>query len=64
VTGRVAELRCCGESLGWARGSLTATMPGQDTFGAIQEIVQIFDADAKTDWSKVDSKRRVSTSST
>lgn len=27
--------------------------PGQDAFGAIQEIVQIFEADPKTDWSKV-----------
>jgi hypothetical protein len=30
------------------------TMPGQDAFGAIQEIVQMLDADPKTDWSKVD----------
>jgi hypothetical protein len=30
------------------------TMPGQDAFGAIQEIVRILDADPKTDWSKVD----------
>ena len=29
------------------------TMPGQDTFGAIQEIVRILEADPKTDWSKV-----------
>lgn len=29
------------------------TMPGQDAFGAIQEIVRILEADAKTDWSKV-----------
>jgi hypothetical protein len=29
------------------------TMPGQDTFGAIQEIVQILEADPATDWSKV-----------
>ncbi len=28
-------------------------MPGQDTFGAIQEIVQILEADPATDWSKV-----------
>lgn len=27
--------------------------PGQDAFGAIQEIVQILDADPSTDWSKV-----------
>ena len=30
------------------------TLPGQDAFGAIQEIVQILDADPKTDWSTVD----------
>ncbi len=30
------------------------TSPGQDAFGAIQEIVRILDADPKTDWSKVD----------
>ena len=29
------------------------TMPGQDAFGTIQEIVQILDADPATDWSKV-----------
>lgn len=28
-------------------------MPGQDAFGAIQEIVAKLDADPKTDWSKV-----------
>ncbi len=32
----------------------TPTMPGQDAFGAIQEIVRILDADPKTDWSTVD----------
>ena len=31
----------------------TPTMPGQDAFGAIQEIVRILEADPKTDWSKV-----------
>jgi hypothetical protein len=30
------------------------TSPGQDAFGAIQEIVHMLDADPKTDWSKVD----------
>jgi hypothetical protein len=30
------------------------TMPGQDAFGAIQEIVQMLQADPSTDWSKVD----------
>lgn len=29
------------------------TMPGQDAFGAIQEVVQILQADPATDWSKV-----------
>lgn len=29
------------------------TMPGQDAFGAIQEVVQILETDPKTDWSKV-----------
>jgi hypothetical protein len=32
----------------------TPIMPGQDAFGAIQEIVRILDADPRTDWSKVD----------
>ena len=30
------------------------TMPGQDAFGTVQEIVRILDADPDTDWSKVD----------
>lgn len=30
-----------------------STMPGQDAFGAIQEIIQILQSDPKTDWSKV-----------
>ena len=34
--------------------STVPTLPGQDAFGAIQEIVRILDADPKTDWSKVD----------
>jgi hypothetical protein len=29
------------------------TLPGQDAFGAIQEIVQILQSDPTTDWSKV-----------
>jgi hypothetical protein len=29
------------------------TMPGEDAFGAVQEIVRILEADPKTDWSKV-----------
>jgi len=35
------------------QSSDTPTMPGQDTFGAIQEIVQALQSDPKTDWSKV-----------
>ena len=31
-----------------------ATQPGQSAFAAIQEIVQILEADPATDWSKVD----------
>jgi hypothetical protein len=31
----------------------TPTLPGQDAFGTIQEIVRMLDADPKTDWSKV-----------
>jgi hypothetical protein len=34
--------------------SLTPMLPGQDAFGAIQEIVRILDADPTTDWSKAD----------
>ena len=34
--------------------STTPTLPGQDAFGAIREVVAILDADPKTDWSKVD----------
>jgi hypothetical protein len=30
------------------------SMPGQDAFGAIQEIVRILEADPETDWSTVD----------
>jgi len=29
------------------------TMPGQDAFGTIQEVVQLLQADRSTDWSKV-----------
>jgi hypothetical protein len=32
-------------------------MPGQDTFGAIAEIVRILGADPATDWTKVDVER-------
>jgi hypothetical protein len=30
------------------------SMPGQDAFGAIQEVVQMLEADPSTNWSKVD----------
>ena len=36
-----------------ASDATAPTMPGQDAFGAIQEIVGILEADPKTDWSKV-----------
>jgi hypothetical protein len=35
-------------------GAAMPTMPGQDAFGAVQEIVRILEADPRTDWSKVD----------
>jgi hypothetical protein len=34
-------------------GANLPTSPGQDAFGAIQEIVQLLEADPTTDWSKV-----------
>ena len=33
------------------------TLPGQDAFGAIAEVVKILEADPKTDWSKVNLER-------
>jgi len=36
-----------------AAGTTIPTLPGQDAFGAIQEIIHILEADPKTDWSKV-----------
>ena len=35
-------------------GARLPTSPGQEAFGAIQEIVAILEADPTTDWSKVD----------
>lgn len=35
------------------QGPMVPTQPGQDAFGAIQEIVSILEADPQTDWSKV-----------
>jgi hypothetical protein len=34
-------------------GGTVPTMPGQEAFGTIQEIVRILEADPATDWSKV-----------
>jgi hypothetical protein len=39
------------------RQPVVPTLPGQDAFGAIQEIVRILDADPATDWSKVSLER-------
>jgi hypothetical protein len=39
---------------GRTEASMTPKLPGQDAFGAIQEIVRILKANPKTDWSKVD----------
>ena len=33
--------------------AIVPTMPGQEAFGTIQEIVRILEADPATDWSKV-----------
>jgi len=33
------------------------TLPGQDAFGAIAEVVRLLDADPQTDWSQVDLDR-------
>jgi hypothetical protein len=35
-------------------GAPVPAMPGQDAFGAIQEIVRILEGDPNTDWSKID----------
>ena len=43
-----------GSHAGMHGASITPTMPGQDAFGAIQEVVRILEADPRTDWSKVD----------
>ena len=45
-----------GHSMGHASGG-APTLPGQDAFGAIQEIVRILEADPATDWSKVNLER-------
>ena len=35
----------------------TPSMPGQDAFGAIAEVVRLLDADSNTDWGKVNLER-------
>ena len=53
MMGRHQGMMPMGGGVGMRAGSLTPTSPGQDAFGAIQEIVRILKADRKTDWSKV-----------
>jgi hypothetical protein len=45
-----------GHSMGSASSGVP-TLPGQDAFGAIQEIVRILEVDPSTDWSKVNLER-------
>lgn len=46
-----------GAAHGHAVQGAAPALPGQDAFGAIQEIVRILEADPATDWSKVDLER-------
>jgi hypothetical protein len=43
-----------GHAHGRGDDGVVSTMPGQDAFGAIQEIVRLLEADPDTDWSKID----------
>ena len=47
------------QHMGEVRGGQPAvpTMPGQDAFGTIQEIVRILEADPATDWGRVNIER-------
>ncbi len=45
------------QMMGQAPEQRVPTLPGQDAFGAIQEVVRILEADPTTDWSKVDLER-------
>jgi len=45
-----------GHAMGHASSGVPA-LPGQDAFGAIQEVVRILEADPATDWSKVNLER-------
>lgn len=51
-----AQQKPHGHPIGHAPRS-TPTLPGQDAFGAIQEIVRILEADPATDWDKVNLER-------
>jgi hypothetical protein len=46
-----------GYHAGMQESASVPTMPGQDAFGAVQEIVRILEADPDTDWSKVNLSR-------
>ena len=48
-----AMLAAAAPGLASAEGPIPA-LPGQDAFGAIQEVVGILETDPKTDWSRVD----------
>jgi hypothetical protein len=54
ITGAHHGMMPMGGPAGTHATSMTPKLPGQDAFGAIQEIVRILKADPKTDWSKVD----------
>jgi len=45
------------QMMGQPQGQRVPTLPGQDAFGAIQEIVRILESDPTTDWSKVNLER-------
>ena len=42
---------------GTAEAAGAPTRPGQDAFGALAEVVRLLEADAATDWSRVDLER-------
>lgn len=42
-----------GQMHGQPAGAAMPTLPGQDAFGAIQEVVRVLENDPATDWSKV-----------
>lgn len=46
-----------GHAMPAAGATVSPTLPGQDAYGAIAEIVRLLDADPATDWSRVDLER-------